>query len=113
MLTILYDILIKYPKRASLTEEIRQAIELDFARFEKALYSYDYDTDSYGYWHYIDVDNFVNYFLINEVSRNIDAGRYSTYIYKDLSGKYKLAVWDFNNACDNYVENQFSRKSWR
>ena len=108
MLTILYDILIKYPKRASLTEEIRQAIELDFARFEKALYSYDYDTDSHGYWHYIDVDNFVNYFLINEVSRNIDAGRYSTYIYKDLSGKYKLAVWDFNNACDNYVENQFS-----
>lgn len=108
MLTLYTDILIKYPKRASLTEEIRQAIELDFARFEKALYSYDYDTDSYGYWHYIDVDNFVNYFLINEVSRNIDAGRYSTYIYKDLSGKYKLAVWDFNNACDNYVENQFS-----
>ncbi|HIS01304.1 MAG TPA: CotH kinase family protein [Candidatus Excrementavichristensenella intestinipullorum] len=102
MMTLRTDILIKYPKRASLTQEIRQAIELDFARFEKALYSYDYDTDGYGYWHYIDVDNFVNYFLVNEFPINADAGRYSTYIYKDMSGKYKLAVWDFNNACDNF-----------
>ena len=23
-----------------------------------------------------------------------------------MSGKYKLAVWDFNNACDNYIENE-------
>ena len=35
---------------------------------------------------------------------NYDAGSYSTYIYKDTSGKYKMCVWDFNNACDNYQE---------
>lgn len=102
MLTLRTDILIKYPGRSSLTQELRQEIELDYAAFEKALYSYDYDTDDYGYWNYIDVDNFVDYFLINEFSLNADAGRYSTYIYKDLSGKFKLAVWDFNNACDNF-----------
>ena len=34
----------------------------------------------------------------------MDAGRLSTYIYKDISGKYKICVWDFNNACDNYIE---------
>lgn len=102
MLTLRTDILIKYPGRSSLTQELRQEIELDYAAFEKALYSYDYDTDDYGYWNYIDVDNFVDYFLINEFSLNVDAGRYSTYIYKNLSGKFKLAVWDFNNACDNF-----------
>ena len=102
MLTLQTDILIKYPGRSSLTQELRQEIELDYAAFEKALYSYDYDTDDYGYWNYIDVDNFVDYFLINEFSLNVDAGRYSTYIYKDLSGKFRLAVWDFNNACDNF-----------
>ncbi len=102
MLTLRTDILIKYPGRSSLTQELRQEIELDYAAFEKALYSYDYDTDDYGYWNYIDVDNFVDYFLINEFSLNVDAGRYSTYIYKDLSGKFKLAVWYFNNACDNF-----------
>lgn len=104
MLTLRTDILIKYPRRASLTEQIQTQIELNYAAFEKALYSYDYDYDTgaYSYENYIDVDNFVDYFLINEFSLNVDAGRYSTYIYKDMSGKYKLAVWDFNNACDNF-----------
>lgn len=104
MLSLRTDVMIKYPKRGELTEDLRKQIELEFAEFEKALYSYDYDTDDYGYWNDIDVDNFVNYFLINEFSLNVDAGRYSTYIYKDMSGKYKLAVWDFNNACNNYEE---------
>lgn len=106
MLSSRTDILIKYPRRSALTEELRKEIELDFAEFEKARYSYDYDTDDYGYWNFIDVDSFVDYFIINEFCFNSDAGRYSTYIYKDMSGKYKLAVWDFNNACDNYPENE-------
>lgn len=101
-LSLRSDIAIRYPKRAALTEEVRERIELDYAAFEKALYSYDHDTEDYGYWNYIDEDNFVDYFLINEYSLNMDAGRYSTYIYKDMTGKYKLAVWDFNNACDNF-----------
>lgn len=101
-MTLYSDIGIRYPKRSLLTEDIRKQIELDYAAFEKALYSYDHDTDDYGYWNYIDEDNFVDYFLINEFTLNMDAGRYSTYIYKDMSGKFKMAVWDFNNACDNF-----------
>ena len=100
------DIAIRYPKRSTLTEELREQIELDYAKFEKALYSYDHDTEDYGYWNFIDEDSFVDYYLINEFSMNIDAGTYSTYIYKDMTGKYKLAVWDFNNACDNYEETE-------
>lgn len=102
MFTLRTDILIKYPGRASLTDSLRKQIELDYAAFEKALYSYDYNTNAYGYENFIDTDNFVDYFLLNEFSLNVDAGRYSTYLYKDMSGKYKLAVWDFNNACDNF-----------
>ena len=105
-LTVRNDFAIRYPKRASLTDELREQIELDFAAFEKALYSYDHDTDDYGYWNWIDEQNFIDYYLINEFSLNIDAGAYSTYIYKDMTGKYKLAVWDFNNACDNYMETE-------
>lgn len=49
----------------------------------------------------------MDYFIINEVTLNRDAGLYSTYIYKDVDRKYKMCVWDFNNALDNYedVEN--------
>lgn len=102
------DISIRYPGQANLTQELADKIERDLSEFEKALYSYDYDTHDYGYWNWIDVDNFIDYFLINELSRNVDAGRYSTYLYKEPGEKYKLCVWDFNNACDNFPDDQIS-----
>ena len=93
-----------YPGAINQTEEIRRKIELEFSAFEKALYSFDYDSKEYGYTQWIDVPSFVDYYILNEFVCNIDAGRLSTYFYKDISGKYKICVWDFNNACDNYVE---------
>lgn len=104
---VLEDVAIRYPGKSRLTEELAHEIELDFAHFEKALYSYDYDTEDYGYWNWIDVDNFVNYYVINEFTHNVDAGRYSTYLYKEPDGKYKICVWDFNNAFDHYIESRF------
>lgn len=95
---------IKYPGESKITPELERYINRDLSRFEKALYSYDYDSYRYGYQNYIDVDSFVDYFIINEVTQNTDAGYFSTYIYKDVGGKLKMAVWDFNNCCDNYFE---------
>ena len=66
----------------------------------------DYDDAVYGYETLIDVNSFVDYFIINEFTGNDDAGQFSTYMYKDIGGKYRMAVWDFNNACDNYQEQQ-------
>lgn len=97
---------VKYPGTSRITPELTEYISRDFSRFEKALYSFDYDTARYGYQNYIDVDSFVDYFIINEVTQNTDAGLYSTYFYKDVSGKLKMCVWDFNNCCDNYIEDQ-------
>lgn len=93
-----------YPGKENLNVKLQRAIERDFSDFEKALYSYDYDHHAYGYENYIDVSSFVDYFLINELAANYDAGWSSTYIYKDLDGKFHLSIWDFNNACDNYQE---------
>ena len=95
---------VEYPGISKLTPEMNKSIKKDFSRFEKALYSYDYDNKKYGYTNYIDKLSFVDYFLINEFTANYDAGAYSTYIYKDTGGKYKMCVWDYNNACDNYQE---------
>lgn len=100
------DMAIRYPGKNRLTGESAKDIELDFAAFEKALYSYDHDNEDYGYWNWIEEDSFVDYFIINEITRNVDAGSYSTYIYKEVNGKYKMCVWDFNNACDNYQEEE-------
>ena len=94
---------IVYPGLSNLNEELARDIELEFSAFEKAIHSYDFD-DKEGYKGNIDVESFVDYFIINEVSLNRDAGLYSTYIYKDISRKYKMCVWDFNNSLDNYEE---------
>ena len=87
---------IQYPKSGALTEELADAIEQEFSDFEKALYSFDYNTHDYGYQNYIDVNSFVDYFIINEFTQNYDAGYLSTYLSKDIGGKYKMVIWDFN-----------------
>lgn len=99
---------IVYPGNANLTPSIANEICEDFSDFEKALYSYDYDSEDFGYENYIDVNSFIDYFLINEFTGNYDAGSKSTYIYKGIDGKFHMCVWDFNNAFDNYQENETS-----
>lgn len=71
------------------------------------------------------MDNWVDYFIINEFAMNYDAGNLSTYVYKELGGKLQLAVWDFNNGFDNYqwfrtetdalytVENSWFERLWQ
>ena len=93
-----------YPGTSNMTPELKEAIKDEFSLFEKSLYSYDYNNERYGYKKYIDTASFVDYFLINELTCNYDAGALSTYIYKDTTGKYKMCVWDFNSACDAYQE---------
>ncbi len=97
-----------YPGATKLNDEVREYIKDDINRFEKSLYSFDYDSNKFGYRKYINVDSFVDYYIINEFSQNIDAGRNSTYIYKDAKGKLNMYVWDFNNANDGYIYNSLN-----
>lgn len=97
---------IEYPGTKNLTPEIAESIRQDFSDFEKALYSFDYDNDKYGYATMIDVESFVDYLIINEFTLNYDAGWLSTYVYKDVDGKLRMCIWDFNSACDNYWDSQ-------
>lgn len=106
------DVTVRYPGKSVLTEEIAEEIELDYAAFEKALFSYDYDTEDFGYWNWIDVDNFIDYCLINEFAQNVDAGRYSTYVYREVGEPIRLCVWDYNNACNNYRDNDFGTQGF-
>lgn len=91
-----------YPSTKNVTDEQLEYIEKDISDFERALYSDAFRDREMGYAAYIDVDNWVDYFIINEFAMNYDAGNLSTYAYKELTGKLQLAVWDFNNAFDNY-----------
>ena len=103
---------IEYPGMANLTPELKEAITQDVSAFEKALYSYDYDNKKYGYYRRIDVESFVDYFLINELTCNVDAGALSTYVYRDVDGLFRMCVWDFNNSCDMYQEGEVNPRSF-
>lgn len=91
-----------YPNK-TLTKAQREYIEVDISKFEKALVSFDSADKNFGYPSFIDMSSFVDYFIINELTMNSDAGSLSTYFYKDVAGKMKVAVWDFNSAFDNYI----------
>lgn len=93
---------IDYPTKNNLTDKQQEWITNDIDTFERVLYGEKFDDPKEGYAKYLDVDNFVNYYILNEVTMNNDAGNLSTYIYKELGGKMQIAIWDYNNCFDNY-----------
>lgn len=93
---------VAYPSANDLTETQREWITKDISKIEKVLYSEKFADPMNGYSKYIDVDCFVDYFIINEAVMNNDGGNLSTYAYKEIEGKLQLTVWDFNNSYDNY-----------
>lgn len=104
---------IEYPGPTNLTPELVTSITKDFSAFEKSIYSYDFDNGEYGFKRTIDIDSFVDYFIINEFTANYDAGAFSTYIYKGKDAKFHMCIWDFNNACDNYQEQAIKTDDFR
>ena len=97
---------LEFPGEKNRSSEMEEEIRRDFSEFEKSLYSYDYNDKKYGYKARTDMDDFIDYFIINEITGNLDAGNFSTYIYKNADGRLRLCVWDFNNACDNYFDGE-------
>lgn len=90
-----------YPTRTDVTEEQNIYIQNLIEKIEDILYSDDPDVFA-CYKDYMDIDSFVDYFVLNEFFANYDAGEFSTYMYQDVGGKLKMGpVWDFDAAMDN------------
>jgi len=73
--------------------------------FEETMASDHWDDPERGYPVHLDVDSFVDHFLLTELSRDVDGYRVSTYFTKahlDDGGKIHAGpVWDFNIAFGN------------
>ncbi len=92
-----------YPKGEKADEETVKAIGDEISEIEKTVYSED-NKEFMNYSQYIDVDSFVDYFILNEFLMNYDAGLHSEYYYKDQAHKFSAGpFWDFDNCLDNYV----------
>jgi hypothetical protein len=95
-------IIIEAPNRDQLNIEQMTWIKNYMNEFEHALDSDEFDSPDKGYTRYIDVDTFVDFFLLNELLKNIDAYSKSTYIHKDRGEPLAMGpIWDFNIAIGN------------
>ena len=99
---------VKYPNTARQTPAVLDFITEDFSKTERVLYSQE-EALFKTYDRYIDVDSFVDYFLINEFFGNYDAGNHSTYLYKETGEKLHIGpVWDFDQAMNNYYADEMN-----
>lgn len=96
---------IEYPQYGIITQQQLIYIRDYINNWEKKLMTEDMNDPKASFRDYMDVSTFVNYFILNEVTRNVDGYRLSTYLYKDkesLGGKIKMGpAWDFNIAFGN------------
>jgi len=109
---------VHYPRKKNLIPEQKSYIKSFVDRFEKSLISSSFKDPVIGYKKYIDINSFIDFFIINELSKNIDAYRVSTYLYKDRdtkNGKLHIGpIWDFDLAWRNAdFGNAFDYTGWQ
>lgn len=96
------NFLYEEPDAEDITTEQKDYISSYVADFENALASSDFMDPVLGYKAYIDVPSFIDFFLLNEISNNVDGYRLSTFMHKDKNEKLKMGpIWDFNLAFGN------------
>jgi hypothetical protein len=97
------------PKPQDLNEPHRKYIREFVNTLETNLYSPYFKTPGTDYKKYIDIKSFADYFLLGEISRNVDAYKKSRYFFKNKDSKDRLLhsgpPWDFDWAWRNLYEN--------
>lgn len=89
--------LYEYPKSEDITTAQKNYIQQYIHDFETALLADDFSSATRTYTQYIDLDSFVDFFIINEITGNVDGYRLSTYLHKDRGEKLKMGpIWDLN-----------------
>jgi subtilisin-like proprotein convertase family protein len=98
----------EYPKPEDITDAQKAYIQNFIYDMESALYGDNFADPVNGYAKYMDVDSFIDYFIVNELARNIDGFRKSFFFNKDKDvsatqiSKLKAGpVWDFDWAFKN------------
>ena len=94
-----------YPKPDEIVEEQENYIQQYINNFEDTMNSYTYNDPVSGYPSLMDVDSFIDLIILQELSKNVDAYRLSTYIYKDKDGidgrLIAGPIWDINHGYGN------------
>ncbi len=95
----------EYPKGKDIVGAQKTYIESFMRQFESTLASDSFNDPQTGWTTYADVSSFVDFFIMNELTKNPDAYRLSTFMYKKKDsdgGKLFMGpIWDFNLGFGN------------
>ncbi len=98
-----------YPEPEVITATQKAYLKDFVDSFENTLYSPGFKSRNSGYSAYLDVNSFVDYFIIGELSRNVDAYKKSRFYFKDKDSNGGLIhsgpPWDFDWAWKDITEN--------
>ncbi|MEP7265055.1 MAG: CotH kinase family protein [Bacteroidota bacterium] len=94
-----------YPRPDIVTVQQQNYIQLYIDSFETALTSPSFTNPVTGWRKFAMENTFIDFFLLNELSKNVDGYRLSTYFFKDKNsnnGRIQMGpLWDFNLAWHN------------
>jgi hypothetical protein len=102
---------VEYPKLHKYTNIPNRDQQFNYIKgyvdnFEQALNGPDYTDAALGYRSTLEVDAMIDYFLMQELTKNSDAWRFSTFFYKNRDsegGKLVMGpIWDFDRALGNF-----------
>lgn len=92
----------EYPDPDSIVIQQQAYIQAYVDSFERSLNSTNFMDSALGYAQYIGNTSFIDYFFSNEISKNVDGYRISTFLYKDMQKTLKAGpVWDYDIAWGN------------
>jgi len=100
-------LLYHYPKPHEIVTAQKDYIEAFVTDFEDALTGDQFSDPVLGFKPHIDMQSFVDFHLVNELAKNVDGYRISTYLHKDKDKLDRVSpikagpVWDFNFGFGN------------
>lgn len=99
------NFLYHYPKADEIQPQQKDYIQAYIDSFETALASPSFKNPVTGYRKYTVPETFIDFLILNEIGKNVDGYRLSTFIHKEKDskgGKLRMGpMWDFNLAWRN------------
>jgi len=91
----------EYPGFDEIQDVQKNYIQSYINDFETAVFNRE-NNDGNSYLKYINSQSFFDFIIINEISRNVDGYRLSTYLFKEKNGPLHAGpFWDFNRTFGN------------
>jgi hypothetical protein len=96
------QVTVHYPDDDDINQAQQNYISTYFNNVESMLFSPAFDDPANGYKQFFDIESYINFYLVNEITGNPDIF-WSTYMYKTANNDtiYTGPVWDFDIASNN------------